>query len=496
MSVIAASPANRMEELAASVTIGAERAGTKAAKILAESAAAGLRARAGFAPTRGVTTPQICEPDSRPVCSPRAGGLLTRLVTETDWPLVQEWSRLAAERGQRAPEAVVPALLEAAATRAELAAAVRPVTGRLGEWLAGLNPQWRKSGAATLPVDLDERWLVATTAERRTWLALLRTDEPVRAITLLRSTWAQDAAGDRQKLIAELLTGLSPADEDFLDECLKDRSKGVRLEAAALLARLPGSKYVARMIDRAGALITVADAKKGLLRKKGPKLTVEPPKDWDPVFEADGLEEKPAANIGKRAWWLRQIVACVPTKVWSERTGYSAGDLVAALEGSDYEKDVLAGWWDAAARYADVDWALALIDRRLAKNGDGIAEDGPLWLALPPEGRERVVLRILESDKVGWHDRWTTAGTVDHAWSERFARVTVKSLDESLPKKAVDWWQVGDAVERLALHCHPAVAPQLEETIVKAFGGDLPPSVEKAVGRLRLRADMHKEFAS
>ncbi len=496
MTALATSPAKRMDELAASVTIGAERAGTKAPRILAESAAAGLRARAGFAPARGVAIPSACEPDARPVCSPRAGGLLTRLVTEGDWPLIQEWARLAAERGQRAPEGVVPALLEAAATRAELAEAVRPVLGRLGEWLAALNPEWRKSAAAALPADLDERWAVGTTAERRAWLALVRKSEPERAIPLLRSTWAQDAAADRQKLITALLDGLSPVDQDFLEESLKDRSRGVRQEAAGLLARLPASRYVARMIDRAAALITVAAPTKGLLRKKGARLTVEPPKDWDPALDADGLEEKPPGGIGKRAWWLRQIVACVPPAEWTRRTGLAPAELVARLETSDHEREVLSAWEDAAARHADIEWSLALVDRRLAKRAEDIAGCAPLWTVLARAPQERVVLRVLESPNVGWQERWAVAATVDEGWSEHLARSALKALDESLPKKAVDWWQVGDAIERLVLRCHPAVAPQLEDTVVKAFGGDLPPSVEKAVGRLRLRAEMHKEFGS
>jgi hypothetical protein len=291
-----------------------------------------------------------------------------------------------------------------------------------------------------------------------------------------------------------LAPGLSPADEPFLESCLKDRSKTVREAAAGLLARLPGSAYVARMTARADAMISLEEVKKGLLKKKTASLVVEPPQVWDASLAAEGLDEKPPGGMGKRAWWLRQILTVVPPAHWSARFKLPADDLLRALDENDYEKDVLAAWIAAASNAADADWCLALARHGVTRKKGHAVELRPLWAGLAPEAREAVIRRVIGHAKTTWQEQLEVLGTADHAWSADFSREMIGILAASVPGKQADWWAVGPGLDHLSYGVHADAGAVLESLIQRLFKDDPPPSITKALDRLRLRGEMHKEF--
>ena len=61
----------------------------------------------------------------------------------------------------------------------------------------------------------------------------------------------------------------------------------------------------------------------------GSALAVTPPEECDAAMKRDGIDPKPPAGIGERAWWLDQIVSAAPLDTWSALDG-SPADLVAA----------------------------------------------------------------------------------------------------------------------------------------------------------------------
>jgi hypothetical protein len=98
-------------------------------------------------------------------------------------------------------------------------------------------------------------WENGTLEQRKLFLGRLRETDPDEARSLLQDGFAQLDARERAGLLEAITTGIGPADEDFLETLLGDRSKEVRQLAASLLARLPSSRYLARMAGRMAACL-------------------------------------------------------------------------------------------------------------------------------------------------------------------------------------------------------------------------------------------------
>ncbi|MDG4865551.1 DUF5691 domain-containing protein, partial [Streptomyces sp. T-3] len=134
-------------------------------------------------------------------------------------------------------------------------------------WLARLNPDWKFAlrtapGGSALPSPEDTAavqrlWDEGLFAERVALLAAVRAHDAQAARELLAATWAKERAEDRLMFLDSLRTGLSDADEPFLEQALSDRSRNVRSTAAELLSALPGSALAARMADRAASCIAL-----------------------------------------------------------------------------------------------------------------------------------------------------------------------------------------------------------------------------------------------
>jgi len=115
------------------------------------------------------------------------------------------------------------------------------------------------------PELLDESsWAHATLSRRVAYLEQRRRDGADAARTLLESTWAQESADARFRLLETLQTGLSTTDQPFLNTLEKDRAPRVRALAAKFLARLGAggeSPALHACLER------IKQSKSGLIRK-------------------------------------------------------------------------------------------------------------------------------------------------------------------------------------------------------------------------------------
>jgi hypothetical protein len=72
-------------------------------------------------------------------------------------------------------------------------------------------------------------------------------------------------------------------------------------------------------------------------------------------------EEPPQDFVGKRAWWLIQILACVPPSYWQSRFGIPPASLIQAAQQNDQWKSIIIdGWSRAATGFRDPQWASQL----------------------------------------------------------------------------------------------------------------------------------------
>jgi hypothetical protein len=115
------------------------------------------------------------------------------------------------------------------------------------------------------PELLDEsNWAQATLSRRVTYLEQRRRDGADAARTLLESTWGQESADARFRLLQTLQTALSTTDQPFLSTLEKDRAPRVRALAAKFLARLGAGGESSALH---ACLERIKQSKSGLIRK-------------------------------------------------------------------------------------------------------------------------------------------------------------------------------------------------------------------------------------
>lgn len=116
------------------------------------------------------------------------------------------------------------------------------------------------------PEILDEsNWVQAAASRRVAYLEQRRRNDADAARGLVESTWRQEEADARFRLLQVFQTGLSMADQPFLSTLEKDRAPRVRALAAKLLARLgAGTKNPALN----ACAERIKQSRSGLLRKR------------------------------------------------------------------------------------------------------------------------------------------------------------------------------------------------------------------------------------
>ena len=218
---------------------------------------AGMRAVyrvAGRRATTGVEAPQPAPMETLPACSAKAAEVVRQLLADQRDAILREALERLRLAGLRLPHALLPVALDV--QQEELRPAVSAVLGERGRWLAGFNPAW---AWATIPEggteeDDEAAWEEGALPERLEALRRVRGRDADQGLWWVDEAWKAEKAEARTAMAAALETGLSSADEPFLERALDDRSVRVHEAAAALLARIPGSAYAARAASRADSV--------------------------------------------------------------------------------------------------------------------------------------------------------------------------------------------------------------------------------------------------
>ncbi|ONI67168.1 hypothetical protein BWI15_28825 [Kribbella sp. ALI-6-A] len=318
------------------------------AGLLDAAALATLYKRAGRLPLRGIEPLPVAEGEDRPLPRPNAIRRLTAMVAGFQTAALGEWLRVAEAKGWGIPPEHLPALADYARGRAEYRPLVIAAAGRRAAWLAELNPEWRFLHEAVS--DDPELWTHGNSLQRRAWFRRLRERDPAAALEALREVWPTESAATRLEFLGALKAGLSGADEEFLESALDDRSKDVRRLAADLLARIEGSQYGVRMAERVAAHLTESQG----------VLAVTLPQRVTKAMERDGIDPQAHPGLGRRAWWLKQLVAAAPLP--------APDVLQLPVEGVAAEV-LQAAWAEAAVREQNAEWARALLRSDASTDG-------------------------------------------------------------------------------------------------------------------------------
>jgi hypothetical protein len=423
---------------------------------LAAAAVIGLHVEIGRLPGRDLAPgPAACETEARPYMNARAGSFLLRLLAGEFPELLPECLALVAGAGQLAFPEALPGLLGVGLAQAEWREAILPVLGERGRWLAAQNPEW--SWAVGGADDDENIWHVGDGAARLSFLRRLRRTNPTRARELLAATWKDEDPEDRIRFVSILESGLNADDEPLLEAALDDKRKEVRKGAATLLARLPGSALITRMIGRATPLLKFTPAQSGSLLKfqksKPAILEIVLPSECDKSMQRDGIEIKPMTGFGEKIGWIIQMLETVPLTYWTTTWKTSPAEVIEASMQGEWKKEMFEAWLRAAIRQENQDWAEAVFP--IALTAKRVEKFDGLLAALSVERREVRLAALLESDDATTRDlQGNLVAQCRHAWSPELSRTVLSWLRKLTAQPSNDWplrSQLKDFATRLAV---------------------------------------------
>jgi hypothetical protein len=292
------------------------------------------------------------------------------------------------------------------------------------------------------------------------------------------------------------------ADETFLEAALDDRRKEVRTVAANLLARLPESRLVGRMIERVEPLLRIVPGEQRslLALKVGRKarISVGLPAACDKPMIRDGVEPKPPHGEGEKSWWLRQMVAAIPPSHWTRTSGESVAALLeAAQSNQQWKATLVTAWTQATEAHRDAEWAEAMLSALKEPPAAAL----PI---LPPARQEAIVRRALEQQPGplrGSHPVLELLPRMEHAWSPDFARIVLARVRQHVaatkPNYSADW-NLRQIVEtQFGRLIPPALADEAAAGWADAAleSSYWKHAVDQMLDLLRFRHEMLKEIA-
>jgi hypothetical protein len=227
-------------------------------------ALAGQRQRfAGPAPVAADPVPgaaRALHADPRPILPPDARRALNRLAGSVEKSLAGDVLPIALRRIAAAGCRPHPFELP------ELVRHIKSDAGNVGiaerAYLALIASDADEDAAKGMFFDriTAENWTTFPKAQRRTFVAGMRRNDPAAGRALIESVWKTEPAPVRAALLDALAVGLGLDDKPFLERLATDRADSVRRAAQRMLARMPGPE---------GSAPRAAEAAKCFTRKAG-----------------------------------------------------------------------------------------------------------------------------------------------------------------------------------------------------------------------------------
>ncbi|NMF59864.1 DUF5691 domain-containing protein [Pseudanabaena yagii] len=406
-----------------------------------------------------------CELEDLPSCSDRTSYYLSLMLNGEHQQLLPELLDRLAALGQRVNETSLPSLLDLGKRQSDLREAIAKVLGKRGQWLAAQNPEWNYVASED-----EALWETGSKAARLMWLTKLRRQEPDQARQLLESKWKQESASDRTNFLEVLGTGLSMADEPFLESLLDDRSKEVRRVTVDLLTCLPESRFCQRAIARVQNLVK--------LQREGNQqyFTVDLPEAHTPEMLRDGIEAKSNdSQVGDRASWLLKMLTSTPLFFWNqpfrnEPLAMSVEDLVNTANHSQSDRLVLQGWIAAVQKTGNLMWLQALVEFSQEEEVNRIAGQ-PLADSLILDSQQQAAaIHLLKNPDLAFSNLFKSLLFRNKTiWNEDVSaivlEVIITTLDRFITTSQLisNYWGISEFIRDAAKYIAPSLIPAAKD---------------------------------
>ncbi len=437
-------------------------------------------------------TLETCDLDDLPYCSQISDQHLGMMLSAGDSRALPEWLKLLAEAKKVVSPKYLPELLALGKRNNHLRKDILPVLGKRGIWLAAQNPEWNYVSGE----DADKIWKNGSLEVRKNLLKELRQFEPEKGRIQLQNILSKEKAQERAILLEALEVGLTIDDEPFLEDALEDKSKLVRDVAARLLAQIPESQLVQRMIERVRPLLS--------LDSKGIEVIL--PNKCSLEMTQDGIDEsKYIPSLGEKASLLLQMLGCIPPSIWSDDWKKTPSELIKIIEDSKWEKLFLEAWATATVRSKDIVWAEALLKSsvRLYQKLNHIDNSIVNFLRILSMSQvETLTLEVLQqsSNTPPFNSASPAFPLLIHTpyiWNEEISQAVITRIKSSIENNnQVNNWQFGSALGRFAVKITPSIYHEAAESLTFEESENIHKSVIEAIDKfltqLQFRFEMRQ----
>lgn len=305
-------------------------------------------------------TQPAASPEDKSYCAPRANEILKTLLEEDIAVLLEVWLQMCAGKNVLAHPEMIPALLDIAQQEKDLRPLIKAVTGKRGEWLCSLNPQW---SFAARHADNKTTWDDGTAEERKELLLSLRNVNPEEGRQLLEASWATEGANEKVAFLEILKTNLSASDLPWL-ESLKEKGQRVNAAILALLKSIPSSTVVREYQAVLSKCFSIKTGKALLGMISKTELIVDQSFEFPELIFRTGIEKLSSdKNVSDHQYILSQVIMSVPPSFWTEHLQRSPAELVALFQKEKQTAFYLPALAVSATRFNNADWIKTILDK-------------------------------------------------------------------------------------------------------------------------------------
>ncbi|MEQ8702582.1 MAG: DUF5691 domain-containing protein [Phaeodactylibacter sp.] len=393
--------------------------------------------RAGFPLQKGAAATLRPDTAKRPAMPPRAARQMEHVIRGNYRDALPEAFQLTAQAGYALPPEHLPALLYKAARRKNFWKALRPLLEPSDFEFLQLNPDW--AGLTECPTAGD--WSSLSQETRLQMLRHIRFEQSEKAILYLQECWEELTPPEKKGLLGLLETGLSAADQLFLETQLEDSRKEVRQAAARLLLKIPDTPLQDTIYKEAASWLEV---------QKDGRLDLHAPKQPVAYFKKLGLyrTKKHKYAGGVHAGQAYDILSLVPPKRWEAHFGKPTLDTLRLFARGNQQILLTDAVANAALLHQDHRWIEALLRHWWRTDNEArwnSALGKALMAALPDAVFNDIMSQYLRQHQ-GYIEEESFAGQLlclgSHQWESGVARQVLSNFREWLNAAQSVYWNL------------------------------------------------------
>ncbi len=298
-------------------------------------------------------------PETQSYTSAAATSIFKLIFTEELPALTGLWVELCKSKNQIAEPDILTDLLDLGVKRKEFRPYVKAITGKRGEWLANLNPEWI---IYVTTENTEELWQTGTPEQRKALVKDFHSIDPAKAIALLKSTWDTEGANEKAAFLELLRNNLSPAELEWL-ESLKEKSLKVTAVIQDLLKSIPGSTVVERfwIILKDHVRLKSGKALLGMINR----TTIEVDDNItfpDDIFKTEIEKLSSDKNVSDNQHVLHQLISAIPPSYWDKYFNEESKTIVELFQKEKETAPYITAIAQAAIRFNDATWLEVILD--------------------------------------------------------------------------------------------------------------------------------------